>query len=208
MISESELVKKVRALLNEAEEDSLSLITDDTLLLDKHISALLPEAVLFIQMNKVQGVLNPKSLADCTVEATDDGGAVVELPDDYIRLVSLKLDSWKRPCTKSYPIGSLIAALQSDKYMRTGNFSPVCVEGVNVSGRMTLTLYPANASSAVESLLYEARYNASKGLSGGDESLLKAVAYQCAALLYNVYEKHDTANVFLSLASALCNNEK
>ena len=62
--------------------------------------------------------------------------------------------------------------------------------------------------SVVQSLVYEARYDASAGLSGNDESLLKAVAYQCAALLCNVYEKHDTANVFLSLAAALCNNGK
>ncbi len=208
MITESELVKKVRTLLNEAEEDSVSLITDDTLLLDRHISALLPEAVLFVQMNKVQGVLNPKTIADCPVVDAGDGGVVLLLPDDYIRLISLKLDSWKRPCTKSYPVGSVVAALQSDKYLRTGNFSPVSVEGVDAAGHLTLALYPSGSSPIVDSFVYEARYNASTGIAGGDDSLIKAVAYQCAALLCNVYEKHDTANVFQSLAAALCNNEK
>ena len=50
MIPENTLVEKVRVLLNEADGDSgVSLISDDTLLLDKHIKALLPEAVLFVQ---------------------------------------------------------------------------------------------------------------------------------------------------------------
>ena len=208
MITETELVKKVRTLLNEAEQEGVSLITGDTLLLDKHIAVLLPEAVLFIQMNKAQGVLNAKSLANCTLKVDGDGGAVVQLPDDYIRLVSIKVDSWKRPCTKSYPQGSVIANLQCDKYMRTGNYSPVCIEGADAAGCLTLKLYPAETASVVESLLYEARYNASEGLAGGCEPLIKAVAYQCAALVCSVYERHDTANVFLSLAAALCNNDK
>ena len=208
MIGESDLIKKVRTLLKEAEEGGVSLITDDTLLLDKHIAALLPEAVLFIQMNKVQGVLNAKSIDSCTAVADGEGGTVVQLPDDYVRLVSLKLDSWRLPCTRTYPVGSVMSTLQADRYMRGGSSSPVCVEGTDASGRAMLTLYPAEESSVVQSLVYEARYDASAGLSGNDESLLKAVAYQCAALLCNVYEKHDTANVFLSLAAALCNNGK
>ena len=53
MIAECVLKEKVRALLNEAQNNNnLSLITDDTLLLDRYISELLPEAVLFVQMNK------------------------------------------------------------------------------------------------------------------------------------------------------------
>ena len=98
MITEAELVKKVRTLLNEAEQEGVSLITGDTLLLDKHIAALLPEAVLFIQMNKAQGVLNVKSFANCTLKVDGDGDAVVQLPDDYIRLVSIKVDSCRHCC--------------------------------------------------------------------------------------------------------------
>ena len=63
-------------------------------------------------------------------------------------------------------------------------------------------------ATPVEQLSYEARYNASTGLNCNDERLIKAVAYQCAALVCSVYERHDTANVFLSLAAALCNNDK
>ena len=70
--------------------------------------------------------------------------------------------------------------------------------------------YPVNDSDlpGVEQLSYEARYNASTGLNCNDERLIKAVAYQCAALLCNVYEKYDAANVFQGVASALCNNSK
>ena len=76
MISESALVDKVRVLMNEAGDDSgVSLISDDTLLLDKHIKALLPEAVLFVQMNKVQGTVNAKSTISVAMRVLPDGSS-------------------------------------------------------------------------------------------------------------------------------------
>jgi hypothetical protein len=74
MIAESLLVDKVRTLLNEVRgEEGLTLITDDTLLLDRYITELLPEAVLFVQMNRTRGVLNGKNFVGCSVYVTDDG---------------------------------------------------------------------------------------------------------------------------------------
>ena len=59
----------------------------------------------------------------------------------------------------------------------------------------------------LENFIYEARYNEGEGITGGDEALVKAVAYQCAALLCNVLEKPECANTFQTYAAALCNNK-
>ncbi|MBR5275679.1 MAG: hypothetical protein IKU35_00905 [Bacteroidaceae bacterium] len=211
MISEAELVSKVRTLLNEpASDSSVSLITDDTLQLDNHITALLPEAVLLVQMNRQQGVVNGKSMNHATIAPNGSGSGTIALPDDYVRLVFVKLAEWKRGVTDCYHQGSVGEALQCNKYMRAGSSSPVAIEGVDASNNLRLTLYPVNVSDlpSVEQLSYEGRYNASTGLNCNDERLIKAVAYQCAALLCNVYEKYDAANVFQGVASALCNNSK
>lgn len=209
MIIQSVLVDKVRTLLNEVRgESGVSLITDDTLLLDRYISELLPEAILFIQMNRKKGVLNGKNFADCKVSEISEGKGVIVLPEDYVRLVSLKLDVWKKPCFTVSEPGSPTDNAQHNKYMQAGKYSPVCVEVPTTEGAQ-LNVYPVttNTEPTVEYLIYESRYDSSKGLATTNESLIQAVAYQCAGLVCNVFEKYDAANSFLSLAAALCNNK-
>ncbi len=210
MIAESVLVDKVRALLNEARgENGVSLITDDTLLLDRYITELLPEAVLFVQMNRGKGVVNAKNFANCNILVSDGGKGVIALPEDYVRLVSLKLNIWKRPCFATAVTDSSVDNAQQNKYMQAGEFSPACVEVPSDEG-MQLYVYPVAAGSVpvVEYLIYEACYDGSKGLATKNSYQVQAVAYQCAGLVCNVFEKYDAANAFFSLAAALCNNNK
>lgn len=208
MISESALVDKVRVLMNEAGDDSgVSLISDDTLLLDKHIKALLPEAVLFVQMNKVQGTVNAKSTISVAMRVLPDGCAEIVLPDDYVRLVSLKLSTWSASCSFTCLPGSRLESLQKNRYTRAGDSSPVCVETCDESLKNVIKAYPVSdggANVSLEYFIYEARYNSNEGISGGDDSLVSAVAYHCAALLCNVFGKFDAANVFMGFAAAMC----
>lgn len=209
MIAESVLVDKVRTLLNEVRgESGVSLITDDTLLLDKYIAELLPEAVLFVQLNRARGVVNGKLYADCNVSITNDGKGVILLPEDYVRLVSLKLDIWKKPCFAASESDSPANNAQQNRYMQAGKCSPVCVEQPTEDS-MQLNVYPVTADPApnVEYLIYEARYDSSKGLATKNDFLVQAVAYQCAALVCNVFEKYDAASSFLNFAAALYNNK-
>ena len=60
MISHSELMAKVRLLLNEDGDASVTLLSDDTRNIDDCIESLLPDAVLFVQMNSRIGGVNPK----------------------------------------------------------------------------------------------------------------------------------------------------
>ena len=209
MIAQSVLVDKVRTLLNEVRgEGGISLITDDTLLLDRYITELLPEAVLFIQMNKTRGVVNAKNIVACDVSFTDEGKGKIILPEDYVRLVSIKLNNWRKPCFTASDCDSPSDIAQQNKYMRAGKYSPVCVEVPNSEG-LQLNVYPVDDGivPVVEYLIYEARYDGDKGLATKNEPLMQAVAYQCAGLVCNVFEKYDAANSFLGLAAALCNNK-
>jgi hypothetical protein len=210
MIAESVLIEKVRTLLNEAHsENGVSLITDDSLMLNNYIKGLLPEAVLFVQMNRRHGALNGRNLADCKLAVANDEKGIIVLPEDYVRLISLKLDTWNKPCYAAAEAGSAVERAQTNKYTRAGVSSPVCVETATADGAQ-LSLYPVNGESApsVEYLIYEARYDGSKGLATNNGYLIEAVACQCAGLVCNVFGKYDAANAFMSLAATLCNNNK
>lgn len=214
MIATDELVKRVRRLLNEAEEDTeLALLSEDTRSINEHIVRLLPQAVALVQKNKAADVgnVNPRSVdaKETVVADCGNGTGVLILPADFYMLVSLQLAGWKRPCRRLSGAGSGEALAQHSKYTRAGVCRPVCVESVTAAGERAVLLspLPADGGSEIAHFVYEATFNADEGLVGGDVVLADAVAYYCAALLYGVFERQDQANAFLSLATLLCNGK-
>ena len=90
MITAEQLRCKVRQLINEFDDDAaVTLLADDTKALDRHIDALLPDAVLLVQRNKGSGMLNPKSVLPVAVptENEGEGTGYILLPDDFVKLV-------------------------------------------------------------------------------------------------------------------------
>ena len=121
-------------------------------------------------------------------------------------VAELQLDGWQRPCTRLYSAGSAVAASQNNPVTRAGVCRPVAVESVGNDGARVALLYPSQGDAPrFRHFVYEAEFNADEGLDGCSNQLADAVAYNCAALLYSVFERPDAANMFLSLAMALCN---
>ena len=103
----SELIKKVRLVINEAADDNdVSLLSVDTRQLDDTIRDLLPRAVLFIQKNKgaASGRVNARNVAPAGICVAPDasGGGLLLLPDDFVSLVSLQLKGWQSPAHHLY----------------------------------------------------------------------------------------------------------
>ena len=209
MITAEQLRCKVRQLINESNDDAaVTLLTDDTKMLDRHIDALMPDAVLLVQRNKAVGAVNPKSAVAAAVPDENDGAGYILLPDDFVQLLSLRMSGWSAPCRRVYAANSQVALMQHNRYTRSGGVRPVCSEDILPSGERCLRYWwlPKGEQPVVEHFIYEARYDAVKGLSGDDEALHKAVAYYCAALLMNIFGRGDMAAVFMNTAAALCTN--
>ncbi len=213
MITTENLKAKVRFLLNEANDDSdVTLLAADTRKIDDYIESLLPEAVLFVQMNSERCGVNPKSItiAKEKITTASDGSGYFPLPDDFVRLVQLNMTGWKRPCKILYPDNSSMALAQGNFYTRAGWCKPVAVLGYTADGMKALYFYslPIGVSPNVDSFIYEALYVPDNGLCGNDDVLHEAVAYRCAALVFNVFDKHDSAASMLSIAASLCNGNR
>lgn len=213
MITTDALKRKVRYLLNEAENDSdVTLIAADTRKIDDYIELLLPQAVLFVQKNSRHCGVNPKNATIDVEKITTaaDGSGSFPLPDDFVRLVTVQMNGWKRPCNVLYPDDSPLALAQGNTYTRAGWCKPVVVQRFDADSNKILCYYslPSGISPRVDSFVYEARYIPDEGLCGNDEALHDAVAYQCAALVFNLFDKHDSAAAMLSIAASLCNSNK
>lgn len=210
----SELVKKVKLVINEAGDDSdVSLLSADTRSLDETIMELLPRAVTFVQKNKGAGAgrVNTKAatLAGLTITADGEGSGTLLLPLDFVALVSLQLAGWQSPVYKLCAHDSREAAWQRNVFTRAGCCKPVCVEAFTQGGERCAQLFPlpsGNAGMPVH-FVYEAAFNADNGLGGYDEWMADAVVYQCASLLYNMFERYDAANSMQGLALAACGSQ-
>lgn len=203
----SELIKKVRLVINEATDDSdVSLLSVDSLQFDDTIRELLPRAVSFIQKNKGVGRVNARNVSPVAINVTADvsGGGLLQLPGDFVSLVSLQLKGWQSPVHHLHAHDSREAMWQQNGYTRAGCCRPVCVESLREQGGRCALLFPLPEGEGAEPLLfvYEAAFNADDGLEGYDEGMVDAVVYMCASLLYTMFERYDAANAMLSFALA------
>lgn len=214
MITVNELVKKVRRLVNESDKDaSLSLVTSGLRSLDDSIKALLPQAVALVQKQKSRAgeQVNVNHIYPESVIVADngDGAGSMPLPDDCVGLVAVQLEGWKRPVTTVCDEASPQAIRQKSPYLRAGCCNPVCVESTGPEGQRRLLMYPlVSPGSGIVLFAYEAAFNIDEEELKCTAPMADAVAYTCTALLYNMFERYDAANAFMSLANALCNNIK
>lgn len=210
MITTEYLTDKVRVLVNEpADESGIFLLSEETRRLDDTIAALLGDAVSFVQQNKVSGMLNPMAFQPDTSAVVDngDGTGYIVLPEDFVALAELKMEGWERSCTFMYPPLSSVAEAQSNANTRGGCCKPVCVEGLDAVGNRVACYYslPADTKPVVKKFVYEAVFDPEKGLATNSANpLLWAVVYRCTGLLYNVFERRDAADVFMTLARSWC----
>lgn len=214
MIPLSYLVNRVLLLVNETNpQEKLEALGEHPVSLENTVRELLSDAVAFVQQNKSYGTINPSVYTPDASSVVDngDGSGTILLPSDFVVLIKLQMEGWERPCRGACPQGSPLALAQSNVNTRAGVSKPVCVEDVDDEGRRVLLLYslPAGSSPVVKSFVYEKEFDAQEGLATSfSNPLLWAVLYQCAGLLYNVYEKRESANAFMALAQMWCNKVK
>ena len=180
-MNETEIISKVRAIMNEiGDEDSLTLLSEDTVKLDEYIKSVIPDAVNIIIENCPNRCVNRKSP---TVSIANGS---ISLPSDFVRLVALQLTGWKRTVTKSYPIESEQYKTQTNEFTTAGVHSPVAISAYK-SGPILLCYPP---ESAVDFFIYESAYNSTDGLSllSASDPVAISVCYMCASLVYMIFE--------------------
>lgn len=91
-----------------------------------------------------------------TIHSPENRGTIIELPEDYLRFLSLKMKGWKRVATNTYPDTSILYEHQVYEKRRGTSNNPMVftvphAPGENGSKR-GLEVFPV--SDAVENLIY------------------------------------------------------
>lgn len=210
MISQEDIVSKVRSIMNEIGEDAnTSLLEEDTIKIDEYIKSCIPEAVALVIQNSPNRCVNPKSSSSPSVTNNNDGTGSIVLPDDFISLIAFKMNGWKRIVSKAFDMDSEVYKAQGNPATRAGKFKPVCILAYNDSGKRTLEYYSIGSGETprVEMFVYEAKYKEGDNLNMDEGNpLFGAVCYMCASLVYSIFENPNTAKEMQTTAINLIDN--
>lgn len=174
-VSMEDLIRDVRIALDEnADQSSYIQSNSDNLELDDIISAKLPEAARDVTETAPVEMLEPVRMAtelisgDEPIVDTDDefiyteeGDLIVAesentglltIPDDFLRIVSLKLFEWNRSVTAIAGEGSDIDMMQNNHYTQGTRMKPVCVFAHDENGKRVIKFF--GMGTGVEKALY------------------------------------------------------
>ena len=158
VLSKIEIYNKVRALLDEtAENDADFILTDKD---STELNAIIDEVALLSVRNVHLGapywMLDGETVPDTDLEdfkVGDNLVATLSLPEDFLRLVKVKLSSWSAPVTKVITEDSPEYRMQANKYMRGTAAKPVCALVLLANDTRGLELYSAAETADKVSLI-------------------------------------------------------
>lgn len=193
----AEMVRDIKKVINEAgDEEEVLLITEDKVNLDLYIEEALSSSVLFFQRNMPATTINMKAaLSGERAGAEGMDCHVIDVPEDYVRLVRLKMKSWRRACVTTFPVGGEEWKRQQNPHTRAKLWKPVCIEDVNNKGKRVLRCYGVGYQDGgtIDDFVYEAKFNVEEGLNVTDENLYKAILYKAASLVYAIYQDSQSS---------------
>jgi hypothetical protein len=196
-MTEAEIITKVRAIMNEVGNDeNLTLLSEDTISLDQYIKSVIADAVNLIVDNSPYRCVNRKS-ATANVSLVNGAGIIV-VPEDYISLIALQLDGWKKIVAKTFELDSEEYKVNANSYTKAGINKPVVFNSYDATGR-TLQCYPY--ASAISLFAYEGRYTPGGSIAlNVNDPVAIAICYMCASLVYGIFENDTTSKVMSATA--------
>lgn len=205
----SEIHKLVKAFLDElGDNDAEFMLSDnETQNLEDIMDSVTPMAVRAVHDGAPNYMLDGNNPA-VTDFSIDNYVATATLPDNFMRLVRVKLSSWGAPVTQVITEDSPEYRMQANKYMRGSYNKPVCALVRSSSGKQVLELYSAKLSSDdLQQLLILTEPQWGTDAVKGDDyieicpRLKSSIIAQITGQLLLAISEDQRAQTFLSLSS-------
>ncbi len=207
-LTKSEIYEKVRAFLDElGDNDAGFMLSDkDSSELNTIIDKVTPLSVRNIHISAPYRMLDGDMYvpSDFSVE---NKKATMTLPENFLRLVQVKLSSWNAPVVDVVTEDMPEYRMQANEYMRGTHYKPVCALVLLANGLQGLELFSAkddedNLSSLI--ILKEPEW-ASAGANGDyievAPRLKDSVIAQITGQVLLALGEEQRAQTFLSLST-------
>ena len=168
-MSEDEIIKKVRDILNEHGGDDAISIAADRVLLKDYIKSAIPDAVVMLAQKGYR-------VNVCDFGKIDDGRIAV--PGNFISLLCLKLDTWNKAVNRIVEVGSPEYLMAINEFTKPGPNSPICYREND-----TLVCLPIGEIGVGA---YNGTYDTTEGLEAEPKEAT-AVCYMTAAIVLGMF---------------------
>ena len=172
----TEIVQKVRDILNEHVPDgavSLDGITEDCVRLEDYIESAIPDAVVMLAQKGYR-------VNVCTDTPQINGANAIILPDDFISLLSVKLDNWNKIITKITEVGTPEYIMAMNEFTTPKANTPMCYK----KGTLLICLPDSDVLDLFE---YNKNYDKEEDSLSADLKEATAVCYMTAALVLGMF---------------------
>jgi len=193
LASRLELINYVKAKIDEIipegegvqfSEESSPNISDPYNLF---INSILDETAKKTLMSTPVHVIVPTDASTQTVTADSGGDKIgyIQLPDNFLRLISLKMTDWEREVNFAITTYDPLYALQRNKYVRGGISKPVIAYSWRVisdASKRVLEYYSVDENHTIEKFLYVPETVAEEVQS----NLVDAMTWFCAGMVLQI----------------------
>jgi hypothetical protein len=169
----AKIVQKVRDILNEHGGDDGLNIGTDRVLLDEYIESAIPDAVIMLAQKGYR-------VNVCADSPRINGDNAIILPNDFISLLSVKLDNWKKIITKIIEVGSPEYIMAMNEFTTPKINTPMCYK----KGTLLICLPDSDVCDLFE---YNKNYDKEEDFLSAEPKEATAVCYMTAALVSGMF---------------------
>lgn len=216
----AEFIARVMQIMNELgwnDTESNAFIGSDTTKVKGHIESVFVDAwrkainLLPKTYFTIKDLKNQKLVSDIPL-----GTGYIILPEDFYSLVSFKMRGWQVASEILIDSSDPIARIQANEYTRGNICRPVCVKkNKAIKSRVddkfiftqkdVLEYYsvPVGSEQEIEDALYIPLIEPLSDKTKLSEKLFIPLAYLCASMVFNIFEKQDIAQVLEAKATEI-----
>lgn len=201
------IIDEVRVKLDEIElnESEMADFLDDNTNLDSVIRSCIPTAYSFVCENADASMLEG-TYGDVTLTIKPNKVGEVMLPDDFFRLVNVRLSSWNSSFSKIITEDSPEYRMQSNRWLCGNPECPVAAIVHTAYGRK-LELYKASGNAdTLETFTYIPIYDRTTESIDISERIYEAFIYYVTGLTLTTFREESASSMF-EVAKGLLNIE-
>lgn len=194
-MTREELIKKVALKMDEISSsddvmvpvgtgDNNPIYTQINNLLNESVNDVLMKAPIYRLQGHMSNISNFTKSAIFVLRQK----AVISLPEDFIRLVSITDTAFQRPIVEIAIEGDDIDKRQHNRFLVAKNAKPVAVLGNSAEGRIITCYSYGEKETPAPSLLYIKRYDKERDTSADtdlDEYMIDIVSWVCAGKVFS-----------------------
>lgn len=200
-VTVNELVDRVKVNMEELTDvREVDITMEVGIDIEQYIREKIPDALLAVWASEpVSSLPQVDCASSLRPKSRPDGSGRVVLPDDVWRMTEFCIEGWRQPVTTFIDHTSPMYELQFNPYTRGGVTFPVCIvskeEGQKCLDYYSLPPYvEMHRVTTARYVVYPDRNATAYEIS---PSLIPAVCYTCAALVYEILGRFEQAAAML-----------